>query len=195
MLKNLDVPFSDRVLESKACELIRRFSIRQHWEPDLPVPVDEIIEHELDLCIEYAIIAEPPGSIVWGSIEPGRKVVTVNESRLAQLQRYPGLERFTLAHEVGHWTMHVDHGVLHQPSLFGHGTDIIICRDGDDSVQEQVANRFASFLLMPTDLMLRIIGEHDVGREEGMRALASAIGVSLSALRIRLSKMGVGHMK
>ncbi|MCL4519854.1 MAG: ImmA/IrrE family metallo-endopeptidase [Thaumarchaeota archaeon] len=193
MLKNLDVNFGNQILEQKAAELLRCFARQRQWSPSLPVPVDSIIEHTLDLCIDYDTLEESPGTLVWGCIQPARKTITLNESHVQTFQDCPGLERFTLGHEVGHWVMHVDHDALSQASLFGSSPESIVCRDGDDSVKEQVANRFSAFLLMPKDLMAIELPKHDVTSRTGFRQFAEQIQVSYSALGFRLKKLGVNH--
>ncbi len=193
MLKNLDKVFSNKVLEQKAAELIRCYALQRQWAPELPVPVDSLIEHGLDLCIEYDLIREPAGVTIWGCIEPGRRTITLNEKHTDAFSKYPGLERSTLGHEVGHWVMHVDQSELSQSSLFGGPPEVIVCRDGDDSIYERVADRFAAYLLMPTDLLLGELACCDVRTRSDFRSLAQRIGVSYSALHVRLAKMGVAH--
>lgn len=192
-LKNLDVVFSDRVLEQKTAELIRRYASQHGWVPSFPIPVDHLIEHTLDLSIDFDIIEEPSGTTIWGCIEPGRRLVTLNERHTDAFARCPGLERFTLGHEAGHWVMHVDQPTLLQASLFEPPRDVIVCRDGDESVHERVADRFSSFLLMPWDLMRQELPLHDVTSRAGFRALAEKINVSYRALDVRLSKMRIPH--
>jgi len=193
VLKNLDVVFSNRVLEQKAAGLLRRYACQRDWTPSLPVPLDRLIEHTLDLCIDFDAIDEPSGTTVWGCIEPGRRLITLNDKHKDAFAKCPGLERFTLGHEVGHWVMHVDQPVLAQATLFDAPRDVIVCRDGDQSIHERVADRFSSFLLMPKDLMLQELPMHDVTSRAGFRDLAEKIGVSNRALDLRLCRMGVGH--
>lgn len=193
ILKHLDVVFSNSVLEQKVAELLRRHACQRRWTPSLPVPVDSLIEHTLDLCIEYDTIDEPPGATIWGSIEPARKTITLNGTHTDSFAKYPGLERFTLGHEVGHWVMHVNQSELDQASLFDSSPEVIVCRDGDESVRERVADRFAAFLLMPTDLLWQELPRHDVTSRTGFCGLAEKIKVSNSALHLRLAKMGVAH--
>ena len=193
LLKNLDVIFSNDVLEHKALDLICRYARKRNWPPSLPIPLESLIDHVLDLCIEYDKLDEPLDTKIWGCIEPKRRTITLNENHTDSFNKYPGLERFTLGHEVGHWIMHVNESDLCQGSLFDSSQEVIVCRDGDDSVQEQVANRFSAFLLMPKDLMLAEIPHHDVTSCDGFRAFAEKIKVSYTALHLRLNKLGVKH--
>lgn len=195
ILKNLDVPFSNNVLEQKASELIRHYACQRKWTPCFPIPIDSIIEHTLNLCIEYDMLNEAPGTKVWGCIEPGRKTITLNQNYVETFEDCPGLERFTLGHEVGHWIMHVDQCELSQISLFEPSHEVIVCRDGDHNTCEQVANRFSSFVLMPKDLMMIELTGYDVTSSSGFRNLASKIKVSNSALHFRLNKLGIKHFE
>jgi len=193
VLKNLDIVFSNRVLEQKAAELIRSHARQRDWTPSFPIPLDRLIEHTLDLCIDFDTIDEPPGTTIWGCIEPARRLITLNDKHADAFAKCPGLERFTLGHEVGHWVMHVDHSGLSQATLFEPEPDVIVCRDGDASTHERVADRFSAFLLMPRDLMLQELPNYDVTTRERFRALAEKINVSNRALDLRLNSMGVGH--
>ncbi|MHB1000801.1 MAG: ImmA/IrrE family metallo-endopeptidase [Armatimonadota bacterium] len=193
VLKNLNIVFSNDILEQKAAELIRRYASQRHWVPSLPLPIDSIIEHTLDLYIEYDTIPEAIGTTVWGCIDPGRRTITLNSRHTEVFDNCPGLERFTLGHEVGHWIMHVDQSELLQHNMFEDSPEVLICRDGDDSIYERVADRFAAFLLMPRDLLLSELPKQDVNLRVGFRELAKRINVSYTALHFRLQKLGIPH--
>lgn len=94
-------------------------------------------------------------------------------------------QRFTVAHELGHYMMHRD--------LLGEGVgDDIMYRDGPTNldnkwitpVEERQANTYAANLLMPLPLI-----QH--WRERGVSAiadLAEKFDVSVEAMRIRLGR-------
>ncbi|MBI2842123.1 MAG: ImmA/IrrE family metallo-endopeptidase [Armatimonadetes bacterium] len=192
MLKNLDVPFSNNVLEQKAYELIRFHARKDDWTPALPIPVEAILERTLDLALVYEDLS-PLGESVLGSLFPVERTVYLNENYLQSFDDCPGMQRFTIAHEIGHWQMHVNQAVLSQGLLFGDSDTRIICRDGDRDMKESAADRYAARLLMPKDLLQEAIPCYNVQTSSGFRRLAESIGVSFTALHYRLGDMAVQH--
>lgn len=192
MFKKLDTPFSRRVLEQLANKLISRHSIEEKWTPSLPIPVEAIVEHTLQLGIEWAEMKDNGGN-AWGGLYPASRTIRLNEAYLATFEDCPGLERFTVAHEIGHWELHIEKGAVGQPTLFDSCEERIICRDGDSGPCEVSANIYASFLLMPRELVGEAASAADVLDERGFRDFARRIGVSRLALHYRLQALGVPH--
>jgi hypothetical protein len=84
-------------------------------------------------------------------------------------------QRFTIAHELAHFILHRDR--------IGSGiTDDKFFRSGLSSREEAEANRLAADILMPYDLIDRLMTR---GIKE-IDALADALKVSKSAIKIRL---------
>jgi Zn-dependent peptidase ImmA (M78 family) len=108
----------------------------------------------------------------------------------------PNRQRFTIAHELGHYFLHDYEGVHFDSKTTGlrmylrnekstTGTDL----------EEREANLFAAELLMPEDLLkedladikeIYLIDEND----ETIKNLAKRYGVSVRALTYRLSNLG-----
>jgi predicted transcriptional regulator len=142
----------------------------------LPVPVFEIIS-EMGLGLEF----RPLDDNVSGWIERSdndesyRIIINSNHS--------PNRQRFTAAHELGHYIYHRD--------LLGQGTGDTKAYRTDASPlpnafirprHERQANSFAANFLMPVAAIARLRSEgcHDVA------SLAQGLGVSEEAMRIRL---------
>jgi Zn-dependent peptidase ImmA (M78 family) len=92
-------------------------------------------------------------------------------------------QRFTIAHEIGHYVFHRD--------LLGKGVgDTLAYRDDGSGLpnphisirEEREANAFAANVLMPTHLIQKLRSE---GITEPVR-LAARLNVSLPAIRIKL---------
>lgn len=126
-----------------------------------PVPIDDIIEEHLKLAIEIRNLrAEYPEGDVLGAIYFSDKTIVIDQSLVpedfpAMLGRY----RFTLAHELGHWRLH-RHLYLRRAgerSLLPDGparpNHVLRARQFDP--KEVQANRFASCLLMPREMVKR----------------------------------------
>jgi Zn-dependent peptidase ImmA (M78 family) len=101
-------------------------------------------------------------------------------------------QRFTIAHEIGHYLLHgksdrvfIDSAtVFHRDEVASKGTRL----------QEIEANGFAAELLMPEDALkaeVRESGVHPHLEEELISQLACRFQVSQIALLIRLTKLGL----
>jgi hypothetical protein len=87
----------------------------------------------------------------------------------------PVRKRFTVAHEIGHF-------VLHRSELGDGITDDEFYRSGLSNMQEAQANRLAAEILMPYSLINQLMNDGT----KAIDALASKLGVSQAALKIRL---------
>ena len=97
--------------------------------------------------------------------------------------------RFTIAHEIGHFLMHSKE----QP-IFIDKTPKILFRNSASSTgeifKEKEANAFAAALLMPKDLIERVIINAPDDVEKAIKYLANEFGVSEQAMTFRLSNLG-----
>lgn len=101
-------------------------------------------------------------------------------------------QRFTMAHELGHFLLHKENGIHIDEA------DFLFYRDERSSegtdVDERDANFFAATLLMPEEFLrkdiaaLRNLTVHD---DSAMRTLAKKYGVSTQALVFRISSLGL----
>jgi uncharacterized protein DUF955 len=148
----------------------------------VPVPVEKVARR-LHLRVEPAILGEDvSGILVLGK---GTGTIGYNEAQS------PVRQRFTIAHEIGHYVLHQDDARLFIDKQY------IYHRDGSSSTgddrREVEANRFAAALLMPEELLLAEVAnlELDLGDELGFVALAKRFEVSALAMSHRLANLGV----
>lgn len=151
----------DQEFEEAAALMLAEYGNHHGQVAAPPVPIDDIVEGHLKLVIEIRDLrAEYPEGDVLGAIYFNEKKIVVDQSLVpedfpAMLGRY----RFTLAHELGHWRLH-RHLYLrraNERSLFPD------CPSGPNHVlrsrqydpKEVQANRFASCLLMPKEMLKR----------------------------------------
>lgn len=146
--------------------------IAKHWN-STPVPIDAIIaDMGLPLCYE------PMADNISGYIERanGSYRIVVNSNHA------PTRQRFTAAHELGHYIYHRD--------LLGDGVgdNRAYRTDGTDRpnpnirpIHERQANSFAANVLMPRHRLTNVAGESTA-------ALAAQFGVSQAAMKIRLGR-------
>lgn len=116
-------------------------------------------------------------------IRQGGAVIGVNQDHAKSRQR------FTIAHEIGHWELH-----RNDASVFIDTTSVFF-RDNESSEgtrqQEIAANRFAAALLMPRQALEEAVGRQPVDPldEVTFRRLAARFGVSVQALGFRLARL------
>ncbi len=214
------LPFlKDQDFEDEAGLLLAEFGKTHGQVIAPPIPVDEIVELYLGLSLEFKDMLSLFGvDDVHGALWVNKKLVGIDRrldptNRPAMLGRF----RFTLAHEAGHWRLH-RHRFLHhanQHALFAEGVDRpeYICRSSDREPIEYQADRFASCLLMPREMLkrawhewrksmdplylsdLRTKGDNaetdEYLLENSIRPLAAKFQVSAAQMRIRTQDLGL----
>lgn len=209
----IDRYLAEDEIENAAARLITDYEAEVGEGVTLPVNVDHIGEAFCKLCFEWEYLPElldehpelaivlseeeKRRSVVLGGLYPRKRLVVLNEKHLEAYNKYPGRERFTKAHEIGHWVLHIDKSVLNQPSLFGDGDtgeEAILCRDGDKSRLELQANRFAAALLMPKVLFLEAATALNLGTWQAQYELRDRFNVTISTLVIRLQQLALTYV-
>ena len=185
---------SDPQLEEMAARLLRRYDFLHGAIESPPVPVERILEDVLDLSILWDDISEPPRQSILAALDPGEKTVVFNESRRTVITDTPGLYYTVLAHEAGHWEIHVDHGHLAQRPLPNLGRDFsCLYRSsgpGQD-LREVQAHRFMGFLLMPSEMLKEAVKDVDLLRWPVLYELRETFQVTITALKVRLERLGL----
>ncbi|HUC79397.1 MAG TPA: ImmA/IrrE family metallo-endopeptidase [Flavisolibacter sp.] len=147
----------------------------------LPIPINKIAESRGLSIKPYDLGADVSGVLV---IEGGRGTIGINPTESAVRQR------FTIAHELGHFELHNDGDELFVDKGFK-----VLFRDQNSSKgeikKEQEANAFAAALLMPEKLIREEVQKHsfDLTDEDSMKKLAKAFNVSVPAMTFRISNL------
>ncbi len=146
--------------------------IAQHWD-STPVPIEAIIR-DLGLPLCYESMADNISGYIERQNGSYRIVVNSNHA--------PTRQRFTAAHELGHYVYHRDllgEGVGDNRAYRTEGTD----RPNANirPIHERQANSFAANVLMPRHRLTSVGGESTA-------ALAARFGVSPAAMKIRLGR-------
>jgi Zn-dependent peptidase ImmA (M78 family) len=104
---------------------------------------------------------------------------------------HPNRQRFSLAHEIGHFVLHAGGAVDVESAYVDRTMQLYQRRDRDSNRMEMEANFFAATLLMPEQLIRsKIFDEgYDLEDESDVARLAVVIKVSEQALSIRLTQM------
>lgn len=163
-----------REVQKKVRELLEQTNVRKP-----PVPVDRIATAQGILIQKSPAKDEISGAL----IRKGKKsFLGVNT------YHHPNRQRFTIAHELGHFIYH-DGMRLHVDEDFR-----INWRDADSSKaiywDEVEANRFAAELLMPIDFITRDLRKTGVVDDSVIEHFANRYKVSTQAMRIRLASLG-----
>jgi Zn-dependent peptidase ImmA (M78 family) len=163
-----------KLIQDEAAKLLRN-----HGVTEAPVEVEEIAEK-----LGIAVRKTPANDEISGFLfkQPqGGTVIGVNTLH------HPNRQRFTIAHEIGHFMLH-DHDQVHVDRF------VVKLRSeksstGEDE-QEVEANRFAAELLMPAAFVerdLRELGIQDLHDDRAMLQLARKYKVSVQAMATRLN--------
>lgn len=166
-----------------------------------PVDVDLVGELVYGLRWDWDVIPEPPGKVIWAGLVPDERRIVMNERHLETYRRNEGLERFTKAHELGHWVCHVpgvDRAALPGPEAGlparGPWRLVLDVAEGASEAhrwRERHANWFAAALLMPAPLLLPATRALDLERWPDRYRLRDRFNVSISALNRRLASLGL----
>ncbi len=149
-----------------------------------PVPV-ETVARRLGLKLESAVLGDDVSGVL--VIADGQGFIGYNADQS------PVRQRFTIAHECGHFMLHSATSELFIDKRYM----ALFRRDrtsstGDNN-QEVQANRFAAALLMPAELIKREVAstDFDLGDEEAITELAEKFQVSKQAMSLRLASLGI----
>ncbi|MBA4192684.1 MAG: hypothetical protein C0467_32355 [Planctomycetaceae bacterium] len=144
-----------------------------------PVAVDKIAR-SFGAVIEVRPLDEQLSGMIF--VKDGAPVIGVNALH------HPHRQRFTIAHEIGHWVLHRKQleGVVHVDKTYP-----MLRRDQESSsgvdLIEIEANAFAAELLMPEALLAgELATPLDIDDEKRLIALSRKYRVSVSAMRFRL---------
>lgn len=105
----------------------------------------------------------------------------------------PKRQRFTMAHELGHWLLHDGKPLIIDQSIMINKRDDVSSQATD--AEEIEANQFAAEFLMPTNFIAQALDREmklGVGsRDELITSLARTFEVSNDAMGWRLINLGV----
>lgn len=186
------IPYlTDEMIESQVREDLRKYQKILGRSLTFPLFPEEIIPElwgvEVEFCNE---VVSSDGEQVLACFLPGEQKVCVSLS----FSGNAGRTSFTLAHEMGHVSLH--------KFLSEVGEERTLCRgalsehDKNEMLEKQ-ADKYASMLLMPKEILLAQLDEMGYIATKSFditpysRPLKEFFGVSSAALEIRLAAVGV----
>ena len=146
---------------------------------EIPVPVESIAEDLLGLRIEERDLGECSGMLI-----PSERLIVVNASEATNGDVPIRRQRFTIAHELGHWICHA-HAAEEAAPAYCRSRDL--SQDADRDLERE-ANVFGAELLMPEDA---VRDAWDALLHAGR--LAERFGVSSLAAHWRLYSFGLAE--
>src|SRR3977135_1082825 len=138
------IPYlSEEAIERDAAALLAEYASAHGLTIEPPIPIEDIVEKHLKLCIEFddthKLFGVPPPGVdpdILGAIFFDDRRIVIDES--LDPEENPAKEgryRFTLAHEGGgHWRLHRPRSATHGPqaTMFGRpAAPSFICRSSE----------------------------------------------------------------
>ena len=161
--------------------------------------VAEAIADFLDLGIVWERIANDGKGKIAAMILPLEREIIINEDILElKLKEKDGFRQSTIAHEIGHWMLHLNRDVvgkyikrvneeLELEPIFKP----FFCRSVTSSRGiEWQAQYFAGCLLMPRDKLEKELNGRDLTNWKHLYAMRDEFGVTISNLKWRLQDLG-----
>ncbi len=162
----------------RARQVLEEFGIKS-----APVPVEEIARRR-GIAVRYLALEDELSGMIFN--KDGATIIVIN------LRHPPNRQRFSLAHECGHYELHMAEigSEVHVDKKF-----FALARDAKSSLgfdrKEIDANRFAAELLVPMEMLAkelkgRVVDVEDV---ELVSELARIFGVSQQMMSIRIGEL------
>lgn len=167
-------------VEERAVELLASFGTEVSMPP---VPVEQIAVRYGIQIVRSAAEWSESGFLLRDN---GRIIIGINS------RNSPKRQRFTIAHELGHYVLHEGKPLIVDQSVMINKRDDVSSQATDR--EEIQANQFAAELLMPKNLVSRELRRQVAAagsREELITALARTFDVSNDAMGWRLINLGI----
>lgn len=148
----------DQEIEAKANNILQRMQENPKYIPKWPLDATRVAEF-LGLDVVWDRIPPDSEGQIAARILPLEHLIEINED---VLELPKGFEESTVAHELGHWELHIDQKAAGKfEERIKQGIEIemqpFLCRAVEGQLQkiEWQAQRFASYLLMPRYILSR----------------------------------------
>lgn len=134
---------------------------------------------ECNLTIEYASDMSADAEIIIAPNHHG--IITINQNQ------HPYRQRFSIAHELGHWHLHRKQGMFACDTSHGHSRSFFDMESGKE--KERQADRFAADLLMPSYMLKPLVKGFSEINFSCIKNLSETFKTSISATAIQLVTM------
>ncbi|MEA5468827.1 ImmA/IrrE family metallo-endopeptidase [Spirulina sp. 06S082] len=178
-------------IECRALDVLEAMKTSDRHVPTFPLDSSRVAEF-LGLDVVWDVLPEDDEGAIAARILPLEKLIEINETILDLKE---GFGESTIAHEVGHWVLHIDRQAVDRVlRLRQKGVNVIVkpllCRN-NEQIQgiEWQAQYFASCLLMPRLMLEEKIQGRDLTQWPDLYAIAADFGVTISNLLHRLKDL------
>lgn len=179
-------------IERQAQDVLRDVQTKRKRPLKWP-PIDAtIVAESLGLDVEWFTIPPDAQGSIAAMILPLERKIVINEA-ISQLRG--GFGQSTLAHEVGHWMLHIDRNAVGNfiqradPDIES-AVEPFLCRSvSSQQGIEWQAQYFASCLLMPRDVLEQSRKRHNLTNWSHLYPMAEDLGVTISNLTNRLQDL------
>lgn len=183
-------------IEQIANNLLKKMAEHPKYKPVYPLDSSRVADF-LKLAVIWDKIPSDEEGLIAARILPIQRLIEVNE---AILNLPEGFESSTIAHEIGHWILHIDQNkVNHFSKKLEQGIKISIqpflCRNiNSQQGIEWQAQYFASCLLMPVHILDKKRQMYDLTNWNDLYKMKNEFGVTISNLTNRLKNLGWIHL-
>lgn len=182
----------DSEIEVRANNILKRMQETPKYIPKWPLDATRVAEF-LGLDVVWDKIPPDAEGEIAARILPLEHLIEINED---VLKLPKGYEESTLAHEIGHWELHIDQKAASQfEERIKQGDEInmqpFLCRAVSGQLQKMdlQAQRFASYLLMPRYVLEQMAAERDLTKWSHLYAMQKDLGVTITNLKVRLIQL------
>ncbi|MEB3278391.1 MAG: ImmA/IrrE family metallo-endopeptidase [Lyngbya sp.] len=180
-------------IERQANRILEQMQTTKNFAPIWPFD-GSLVADFLDLGVVWDVIEPDEQGPIAARILPRERLIEINEDILDKPQ---GFIESTLAHEIGHWVLHVNHQALLQAPT--KAEEPFVCRSETTITQtasiEWQAQYFASCLLMPRYIMEQKRLGRNLTKWSHLYEMRQELGVSISNLVCRLQDLGWIHIR
>lgn len=169
------------------------------YAPTWPLDASRVADY-LDLAVVWDRIPADDEGLIAARILPLERLIEINEDILELPE---GFEASTIAHEIGHWVLHINPDEV---DMFlkrrAQGIELtaqpFLCRSASSQNRtksiEWQAQYFASCLLMPRHILEQKRQSRDLTNWHDLYAMKNELGVTISNLTHRLKDLGWIHI-
>jgi Zn-dependent peptidase ImmA (M78 family) len=179
-------------IAQKASQILREMDKNSNYKPKFPLDASRVAEF-LGLDVVWDKIPDDDKGMIAARILPLERLIEINET-IPQLRG--GFGESTIAHEVGHWILHINPKAVDEYLRLPQTEKTIkieplLCRNEVNlSGIEWQAQYFASCLLMPQFKLEEVCQGRNLNQWTQLYEIASELGVTISNLVHRLKDLG-----
>lgn len=197
----IDRYITDGEIEACATRILQKYGSQHTPIIAPPIPIEKIIDFTVDIPIISEAIPDHQGSPVLAKLvvkqHPYPVEIIVNEDKRPFFDQYEGVEQYSLAHELGHYVLHIDCDCLNTLLLpDAEEQAVVLCRmnsakerDQNAKRRELQAERFAAYILIPRDILKDACAAMDLYQWRNLYQLKDKFHVTITALTNRLKEL------